>query len=100
MCCVHTLSSALDSCVSVYLLAHGVKIEVKPPNQNLDINFLSQKTSRHNRQPTQERVWVCGRPPARRPTQRMGFRECEIKPRPNVAPEAGEGAVFEGWGVL
>jgi len=38
-------------CLGVYLLAHGVKIEVKPPNQNLDINFLSQKTSRRNRQP-------------------------------------------------
>jgi hypothetical protein len=30
----------------------------------------------------------------------MGFRECEIKPRPNVAPEAGEGAVFEGLGGI
>ena len=96
----HSLLGAGFLCLGVYLLAHGVKIKMKPPNQNLDLNFLSQKTSRHNRQPTQERVWVCGRPPARRPTPRMGFRECEIKPRPNVAPEAGEGAVFEGLGGI
>ena len=101
VCCVHTL---LARAVSRCLLEHGVKIKVKPPNQNLDLNFLSQKTSRHNRQLTQERVWVCGRPPARRPTRpatEIDIREseCEIKPS-NVAPEAGEGAVFEGLGGI
>ena len=39
-------------------------------------------------------------PRAKTDTENVGFRECEIKPRPNVAPEAGEGAVFEGLGGI
>jgi len=39
-------------------------------------------------------------PPRAKTDTEKGFRECEIKPRPNVAPEAGEGAVFEGLGGI
>ena len=31
-------------CVSVYLLAHGVTIKMKPPKQNLDLNFFVGKS--------------------------------------------------------
>jgi hypothetical protein len=97
----HSLLSALDSCVSVYLL--GARCENQ--NETTKPEFGSQLLISKDQPPQQSAnpgtsVGLWPPPRAKTDTENGVPRMRDQAQAHNVAPEAGEGAVFEGLGGI